>query len=115
MTQKTHTIDAAGKSLGRIASEVAIILIGKNKPEFVPYKAVGDNVIVKNVDKIKFTGKKITQKKYYHHTKYPGHLKTKKLIDLIEKDPAEVLRKCILHMLPKNKLRKTRIKKLKIE
>lgn len=113
--KKVHTIDAAGKSLGRLSSEIAKILIGKHKPEFVPYKDMGDGVVVKNIDKIKFTGKKITQKKYYHHTKYPGHLKTEKLSDLFKKSPAEVLKRCVYHMLPKNKLRKIRMKKLKIE
>lgn len=115
MSQKIYTIDATGKALGRIATEIATILIGKHKPDFVPYKDTGDKVIVKNVNKIKFSGKKILQKKYYHHTKYPGHLRSTKLADLFEKNPAEVLRKCVLHMLPKNKLIKTRIKKLKIE
>lgn len=113
MGVKTYTIDASGKSLGRLASEIAIILMGKHKPSFVPYKDLGDIVIVKNVEKIKFTGKKLEQKKYYHHTGYPGSLKIKKLKELFEKNPKDVLIKAVSRMLPKNKLRKNMIKRLK--
>lgn len=114
-SQKTHIIDAAGKSLGRTATAVALILMGKNKTNYLPYKVTGDNVVVKNIDKVKFTGKKFNQKKYYHHAKYMGSLKTEKLEELFKKDPAQLFKKCVSRMLPKNKLIKERIKNLKIE
>lgn len=115
MPQKIYTIDAANKALGRVSSEIAKILIGKHQPNYVPYKDTGDKVVVKNIDKIKFTGKKFEQKKYYSYSGYPGGLKAKSLKERFEKDPREVLRKTVFHMLPKNKLRKLRIKKLKFE
>lgn len=113
MDLKTYTIDATGRPLGRLASEIAVILIGKHKTDFVPYKDSGDVVLVKNIEKIKFTGKKLEQKKYYHYTGYPGGLKVKKLKELFEKTPKVVLIKAVNRMLPKNKLRKFRIKRLK--
>lgn len=115
MQRETHTIDATGKVLGRLAVEVALLLRGKNKTEFAPYKDAGDNVIVKNVEKIKFTGKKPAQKKYYRHSGYLGGLKETTLEKMLEKSPAEVLKKAVMGMLPKNKLRPDMIKRLKIE
>ena len=115
MERKTHTIDATGKALGRLASEIAVLLRGKQKSDFVPYKDTGDFVIVKNIDKIRFTGKKLEQKKYYHHTGYLGSLKAVSLKELFKKNPTEVLRKAVFGMLPKNKLRARIIKRLKIE
>ena len=115
MAQKTYTIDATNKPLGRLSSEIAKILMGKHKPDFVPHQDKGDYVVVENVEKIKFTGKKFDQKKYYRHTGYPGHLKVKKLKDLFEKNPKEVLKRAVYLMLPKNKLRKVMMKKLKIQ
>lgn len=112
---KTHIIDAKGKILGRLASEIAILLRGKHKPNFVPYKDMGDFVIVKNVDKLKFTGKKLEQKKYYRHSGYPGGLKEIPLKKLFQQRPQQVLRKAVWGMLPKNKLRKKQIKRLKFE
>lgn len=114
MQRKTHTIDAAGKVLGRLATEIAILLRGKNKPDFVLNKDMGDFVIVKNFDKIKFTGKKFEQKIYYHHTGYLGGLKETPLKKLFEKNPAEVLKKAVFGMLPKNKLRARQIKRLTV-
>jgi large subunit ribosomal protein L13 len=111
---KTHTIDVAGIPMGRAASQIAQILLGKNKTSYVPYKNEGDKVIVKNIKEIKFTGKKLVQKKYYHHTKYPGHLKTRKMGEVFEQAPAEVLKNAVIHMLPKNKLMKARMKYLTI-
>lgn len=115
MQRKTHTIDAAGKVLGRLATKIAILLRGKNKPDFVLNKDMGDFVIVKNFDKIKFTGKKFEQKIYYHHTGYLGGLKETPLKKLFEKNPAEVLKKAVFGMLPKNKLRARQIKRLTVE
>ena len=115
MKRDTHIIDATGKVLGRLASEIAILLHGKHKPDFLPYKDMGDFVTVKNVEKIKFTGKKMEQKKYYRHSEYLGGFKEIFLKNLFEKNPAEVLKKAVSGMLPKNKLRKEMFKRLKIE
>ena len=115
MQRKTHTIDATGKVLGRLAVEIAILLRGKNKPDFAPYKDEGDFVVIKNVGKLKFTGKKIEQKKYYHHSGYLGGLKEKSLKELLEENPSEILKKAVWGMLPRNKLRERMIKRLKFE
>lgn len=106
-------IDATNKSLGRLASEIATILQGKNKPDFKAYKAGDEIVEVENIDKIKITGKKLKQKIYYHYSGYPGGLKQITLEELLKKDPNLALKKAVWGMLPKNKLRKERIKKLK--
>jgi len=113
--RKTHTIDATGKALGRLATEVVFLLRGKNKANFLPYKDEGDSVVIKNTRKLKFTGKKLEQKIYYHHTGYLGGLKETPLKKIFGKDPAEVLRRAVFGMLPKNKLRAKMIKRLKIE
>lgn len=115
MKRKTHIIDATGKVLGRLASEIAILLRGKHKRNFDPSKDLGDFVIVKNVEKIRVSGKKMEQKKYYRHSGYPGGLKEKSLKTLFQENPAEVLKKAVFGMLSKNKLRKNQIKRLKIE
>jgi len=115
MKRNTHTIDATGKVLGRLASKIAVLLRGKNKPDFAPNKDIGDFVIVKNVDKIKLTGKKRGQKIYYHHTGYLGGLKKVPLKKLFERNPGEVLRRAVFGMLPKNKLRAKQIKRLKFQ
>jgi len=115
MDRKTHTIDATNKVLGRLATQIAILLRGKHRPDFAPYKDTGDFVVVKNVDRIKFTGKKIEKKKYYHHTGYLGGLKEMPLKKLFKKNPSEVLRKAVYGMLPTNKLRAKQIKRLKFE
>lgn len=113
--RKTHTIDATGKVLGRLASEIAILLRGKHKSDFAPHKDEGDFVKVKNIEKIKITGNKLEQKKYYRHSGYPGGLKEVPLKKVFKEDPAQVLKKAVWGMLPKNKLRKKQIKRLKIE
>lgn len=115
MKRETHTIDVTGKVLGRLATEIAILLRGKQKPDFVPYRDMGDFVIVKNVDKIKLTGKKRKEKKYYHHTGYLGGLKEVPLEKIFKRDPGEILRRAVYGMLPKNKLRAKQIKRLKFE
>ncbi|MFH1551480.1 MAG: 50S ribosomal protein L13 [bacterium] len=109
-----HTIDAKNKILGRLAVEVANLLRGKNKTNFVPYLDVGDEVIVINTDKIRVTGQKLKQKTYYHHSSYPGGIKEIKLGELLKKDSREVIQKAVYGMLPKNKLRDKMIKKLKL-
>jgi len=115
MTTKTHIIDASDKSLGRLATKIANLLRGKHKPDFVPYKDVGDFVVVKNIKKIKFTGKKLEKKKYYHHSGYLGGLKEIPLKKIFQKNPQAVLKKAVWGMLPKNKLRAQIIKKLKFK
>jgi large subunit ribosomal protein L13 len=115
MKRETHTIDATGKVLGRLASQIAILLMGKQKPNYDPSKDMGDFVVVKNVEKIKITGGKMEKKKYYRHTKYLGGLKEIPLKKVFEKNPKEVLKRAVYGMLPKNRLRKKIIERLKIE
>jgi len=115
MKRETYIIDASDKVLGRLATQISILLQGKNKVDFAPHKDIGGIVIVKNVDKIKITGRKAKQKKYYHHSGYLGGLKEVPFEKIFERKPAEVLRKAVLGMLPKNKLRAKRIKRLKFE
>jgi len=115
MKRKTHIIDATDKVLGRLASEIAILLRGKNKPDFDPSKDRGDFVVVKNVNKLIITGKKMEQKKYYRHSGYLGHLKEIPLKKIFKEGPEEVLKRAVYGMLPKNRLRKKMIKRLKIE
>jgi len=115
MERETHTIDATDRPLGRLAVEIVRLLRGKHKKDFMPNKDDGDFVIVKNFNKIKFTGKKMDQKMYYRHSGYLGGLKETPLNKLFEENPAEVLKKATWGMLPKNKLRSEQIKRLKIE
>ncbi|MFH1582563.1 MAG: 50S ribosomal protein L13 [bacterium] len=115
MERKTHTIDAEGKILGKLAVEISILLRGKEKTGYAPHKDMGDVVIVKNVEKMKFTGKKLSQKKYYRHSGYLGSLKETVLEDLLKKKPNEVLKKAVAGMLPKNKLSRQQITRLKFE
>ena len=115
MKNTTQTNDATYKVLGRFASVVAVLLRGKNKPDFVPYKDEGDFVTIKNIDKIKITGKKLEQKIYYHHSGYPGGLKKIPMSKLFEESPKKVFIKAVMGMLPKNKLRVKQMKKLKFE
>lgn len=115
MERKTYTIDATGKILGRLAVQIANLLRGKYRPDFQPYKDMGNFVIVKNFKKIKVTGKKAEQKKYYRHSGFLGGLKETPFKKLFEKDPAQILKKAVFGMLPRNKLRDEQIKRLKIE
>jgi large subunit ribosomal protein L13 len=109
----THTVDAAGKPLGRLAVEVAVLLRGKHKPDFVSYLDVGDKVIIKNIAQMKFTGDKMEQKNYFHFTGYLGNMKKMSLKEnLIKHGPEEVLRTAVMGMLTKNKLRAQQIKRL---
>ncbi len=115
MKRETHIIDASNKVLGRLASQIAILLQGKHKSNYQPHIDMGDYVIVKNVDKIKLTGKKMEQKKYYRHSGYLGNLKEIPIKRLFEKRPQEILKMAVSKMLPKNRLRKKRLKRLKFE
>ncbi len=110
-----HIIDAKGKTLGRLASEIAVILQGKKHVSYLPREAGSDRVIVKNAAKIVVTGKKMTQKIYYRHTGYMGHLRKNTLRELMEKDPTRALEYAVFNMLPKNFLRQKRMNRLKIE
>ncbi len=112
--KKWWLIDADGKTLGRLATEVATLLRGKRKPEFVPFIDCGDFVVVINAEKINVTGKKIEQKKYYSHSGFPGGLKVETLKELLETQPEEVVRKAVWGMIPKGKLGRAVYKKLKV-
>lgn len=112
---KTYNIDAAGKSLGRLASEIAVILRGKREINYAPHLDPKVTVKVANIDKILLTGKKVNQKIYRHHTGYPGGLKTIKYADLIKKDKGRALKLAVIRMLHKNRLRSKFIKRLIIE
>lgn len=116
MKRQTHTIDATNRPLGRLAVEIATLLRGKDQVNFVPYKDGGGNVVVENIDKIKITGKKIKDKKYIHHTGFPGGFTERRMEELIaKKGMGEVLRRAVMGMLPKNKLRARMIKRLSIK
>jgi large subunit ribosomal protein L13 len=115
MKRKTHIIDATGKVLGRLASQIAILLRGKHKPNFFPNKDMGDFVLVKNIKNLKITGKKMEEKKYFRHSGFLGGVKFIPLKKLFKEKPAEVLKRAVFGMLPKNKLRAKMIKRLKIE
>lgn len=115
MKRETYIIDASDKVLGRLATQIAILLQGKNNPDFEPHKDMGSIVIVKNVDKIRVTGRKAKQKKYFHHSGFLGGLKEKPFHKVFDANPSWVLRKAVSGMLPKNKLRAKRIKRLKFE
>lgn len=109
-----HVVDANGKTLGRLATVVASVLKGKNKPIFTSHLDTGDFVIVVNADKIHLTGKKLDQKVYYHHSGYPGGLKSITAGKLLKTKPEDVLKKAVEGMLPKTQLGKQMLSKLKI-
>lgn len=106
--------DAEGKVLGRLATEIADTLRGKNKPTFTPHMDTGDFVVVVNADKIRLTGKKLSDKVYYRHTGYPGGIKGITAGKLLEKKPEMLITEAVKGMLPKNKLQKVFMKKLKV-
>lgn len=112
--KKWYVVDAEGKTLGRFASEIAKILTGKNKPIYTPNVDTGDYVIVINAEKIQLTGNKLQDKKWYRHTGYPGGRKEVAYKDLIAAKPEFVIQKAVKGMLPKNKLARKQIKKLKV-
>lgn len=112
--KKFYLIDANDKTLGRLASNIAKILLGKHKACWVPYMDTGDSVIVINAEKIKVTGRKITEKMYYRHSGYLGGLKKETFMSLMQKSPEIVVRHAVKGMLPHNRLGRKIIKKLKI-
>ena len=107
-------IDADGKILGKVAVEIASILRGKKKPVYTPHMDAGDFVVVVNAEKVALTGNKWSQKTYYHHSGYPGGIKGITAEKLLEKKPEEIIRKAVWGMLPKNRLGRKLIKKLKV-
>lgn len=111
---KWYLVDARGKILGRLAVAVARILMGKNKPTYVPYIAGGDGVIVINASEIKVTGDKLKQKLYKHYSGYPGGLAQMTLEKMLEKKPTEVIRHAVQGMLPRNKLASVMLGRLKV-
>ncbi len=112
--QKWYLVDASGKTLGRLASELAYRLRGKHKAEFTPHCDTGDFFVVVNVDKVNVTGNKMTDKKYYRHSGYPGGLKTINFAALLQKNPESILKKAVKGMLPKGPLGRKMLRKLKI-
>ncbi len=113
--RKTYTVDVGGKPLGRAASEIATLLIGKNEENYQPHVDGGSFVVVENIEKIKLTGKKKDEKIYYRHTGYPGGLKEIPYKKLLERSRGAALKKAVYGMLPKNKLRTERIKRLSVK
>ena len=109
-----YVVDAEGKVLGRVASQVAKILNGKHKPQYTPYVDCGDNVIVINIDKVVLTGKKLEQKYYRTHSQYPGGLKETLYKDLMKNKPELAMEIAVKRMLPKNKLASKMIRRLKV-
>jgi len=112
--RKWHLVDANGKTLGRLASRVAILLRGKHKPTFTPHIDTGDHVVIINADKIRLTGDKFKTKTYIHHTGYPGGLKSVTAEHLHAKNPTGLVTRAIKGMLPKNPLGKQMARKLKV-
>lgn len=115
MKRNKHTIDATDKTLGRLASQIAVLLRGKHKPEFVLNQDVGDTVILLNASKIKVSGKKEQQKEYFRHSDYLGSTKMVKYAQVKAKNPNKIIWTAVYGMLPKNKLRDRQIKRLKIK
>ncbi len=107
-------VDAKNAVLGRLATDIAAVLMGKKKPNYVPYLDMGDNVVVVNAAKVKVTGNKATEKKYTRHSGYPGGLRVEKFDELIERKPEAIITHAVKGMLPKNKLGRAMIKKLHV-
>jgi large subunit ribosomal protein L13 len=113
-TDKWYVIDATDQVLGRVATKAATILIGKHRPRYAPFLVSGDHVVIINAEKIKLTGEKLDSKVYRHHTLYPGGLREVSARRVFESRPERVIREAVLGMLPKNKLRKRMVKRLKV-
>ena len=112
--QAWRLVDADGQILGRLATEIADTLRGKNKPAYTPHVDTGDFVIVVNAEKVRVTGKKLDQKIYYRHSGYPGGLRERTLAEQLARRPEEVIRRAVKGMLPKNKLAAAQLRKLKV-
>src|SRR5881398_3203669 len=109
-----YVVDAEGQTLGRLATQIADTLRGKNKPQYTPHVDTGDFVVVVNAEKVAVTGNKLDQKRYYRHSGYPGGLKSRTLREQLERRPTEVIRKAVKGMLPKNRLARRQLSKLKV-
>ena len=114
IARRWYVVDAEGQTLGRLATRIADTLRGKGKPQYTPHVDTGDFVVVVNAEKIHVTGNKLDAKMYHRHSGYPGGLKSRPLRDELERRPTEVLRKAVKGMLPRNRLARAQIKKLKI-
>ena len=112
--RKWHVVDAEGQTLGRLATEIATILRGKNKPQYTPHVDTGDFVVVVNAEKVVVTGRKAEQKVYRRHSGYPGGLKETSYERMMERRPTEILRRAVKGMMPKNRLARQQLRKLKI-
>jgi large subunit ribosomal protein L13 len=112
--KKWYLVDAEGKTLGRLASQIAAILRGKHKTTYTPYMDMGDNVIVVNAEKVQLTGRKFSQKEYYRHSGYPGGLKVTSFRDMIKHKPERVITLAVRGMLPHNRLGRAILKHLKV-
>jgi large subunit ribosomal protein L13 len=112
--RRWHLVDAQGQTLGRLATEIARLLRGKNKPQYTPHVDTGDFVVVVNAEKVVVTGKKAEQKVYYRHTGYPGGLKETSYKVMMERKPTEILRKAVRGMMPRTRLGRQQLRKLKI-
>jgi large subunit ribosomal protein L13 len=107
-------VDATGQTLGRLATQIADTLRGKRKPEYTPHIDTGDFVIVVNAERISVTGRKREQKRYYRHSGYPGGLRSRTLAEMLERRPEEVIRHAVKGMLPRNRLGRAQLRKLKV-
>ena len=112
--RRWYLVDAEGKTLGRLATQIADMLRGKTKPEYTPHTDTGDFVVVVNAEKIAVTGKKMDEKMYRRHSGYPGGLRERPLREELKRRPTEVLRKAVKGMMPRNRLSRAQIGKLKI-
>ena len=112
--KKWYVVDASDKVLGRLASEISLVLRGKHKPIYAPYMDTGDFVIVINADKIKLTGRKTEQKHYFRHSGYPGGARTVRLDKMMQTHPERVIMRAVRGMLPHNRLGRSQLKKLKV-
>jgi large subunit ribosomal protein L13 len=109
-----YVVDAEGKTLGRLATQIADALRGKRKPDYTPHCDTGDFVVVVNAEKVRVTGNKMSDKLYYRHSGYPGGLRSRTLGDMLERQPEEVIRKAVKGMVPRNRLGRQQLRKLKI-
>jgi large subunit ribosomal protein L13 len=109
-----YVVDAESKTLGRLATQIAEVLRGKRKPTYTPHVDVGDFVVVVNAEKVAVTGKKLEDKRYWRHSGYPGGIRSRTLGDMLEKRPEEVIRKAVKGMLPRNRLARQQLRKLKV-
>ena len=112
--RRWYVVDADGQTLGRLATRIADTLRGKGKAQYTPHVDTGDFVVVVNAEKVRVTGNKLDQKRYYRHSGYPGGLRSRTLREQLERRPTEVIRKAVKGMLPRNRLARQQINKLKI-